>query len=532
MPFKSVLPDIQLDFITTLPQYVLENVPKYASKNAFVDALSGRAITYGQLQIDVKKIGAALFKKGVTKGTVIAILSHNSPDYPVIFHGVISIGAIITSLNPISTPEEMSNQLNDCKCKIIFTELSLLDKAIAVQKNTPCLTEIIIIRGEAPGCTPYSSLLEINDFESPTPSLDTREDIAALPYSSGTTGLPKGVMLTHSNLVNNCIQSLSITEFESTSIVIAVLPFFHIYGITVLMNMTVRVGATVIILPKFEFEPFLRVLQDFKVTHAFLVPPIILALGKHPLVDKYKICIQTITSGAAPLSAEVAMACANRLKCEVKQGYGLTETSPVTHFSIPGRVKNGSVGFLVPNSEVKIADISDGHEITEPNKDGEFLIRGPQVMKGYFNNIAATKNTIDSDGFLHTGDVGYVDNEGYYFIVDRVKELIKYKGFQVPPAELEAILLTHPEINDAAVIPKPDAEAGEIPKAFVVRKPNSTITAQDVINFAATHLAPYKKIREVEFIDQIPKSISGKILRRVLRDKERDKKQTDLLAKM
>jgi len=525
MVFKSILPDIQLDYITTATQYVLANVPKYASKNAFVDALTGRAITYGQLQIDIQKIGAALYKKGVTKGTVISILSHNSPEYPVIFHGIISTGAIVTGLNPISTAEEMSNQLNDCKCKIIFVELHLLDKAIAVQKNVPCLTEIIIIRGEAPGCTPYASLFEVNDFESPLPSMDTREDIAMLPYSSGTTGLPKGVMLTHGNLVNNCIQSLSITEFESASIVIGVLPFFHIYGITVLMNMTLRVGATVVILPRFELEPFLRVLQDYKVTHAFLVPPIILALGKHQLVDKYKINLQAITSGAAPLSNEVATACANRLKCEVKQGYGLTETSPVSHISIIGKVRGGSVGFLVPNTELKIIDTGDGHEITETKKEGEFLIRGPQVMKGYYNNIAATKNTIDSEGFLHTGDVGYVDDDGYYFIVDRVKELIKYKGYQVPPAELEAILLTHPEINDAAVIPKPDAEAGEIPKAFVVRKANSQITAQDVINFAATHLAPYKKIREVEFIDQIPKSASGKILRRVLRDKDRDKKQ-------
>jgi len=253
-------------------------------------------------------------------------------------------------------------------------------------------------------------------------------------------------------------------------------------------------------------------------------------LTKLPIVDKYKYSLKIINSGSAPLSAEVSVACAKRLKCEVKQGYGLTETSPVTHFTISEKGRDGSVGFLVPNTELKIVDFSDGHEITEPNKEGEFLIRGPQIMKGYFNNVAATKNTIDEEGYLHTGDIGYIDADGYYYVVDRVKELIKYKGFQVPPAELEAILLTHPEIIDAAVIPKPDLEAGEIPKAFVVKRANSTLTAQNVVAYTADKLAPYKKIREVEFIDQIPKTISGKILRRELRDRE--KKQQNLLAKM
>jgi len=367
--------------------------------------------------------------------------------------------------------------------------------------------------------------LEGNENEAPTPSLDTKNDIAILPYSSGTTGLPKGVMLTHSNLVNNCIQTQVVLQLSSNSVVIGILPFFHIYGITILLNAAIKSGGTLVILPKFELEMFLKTLQNYKVNQAFLVPPIVLALAKNPVVDKYQLCLESISSGAAPLSVDIAVACATRLKCEVKQGYGLTESSPVTHFNSPGKNRDGSVGFLVPNSEVKIVDLSDGHEITEPNKEGQLLIRGPQIMKGYFNNIEATKNTITEDGYLQTGDIGYIDSDGYWYVIDRVKELIKYKGYQVPPAELEAILLTHPEIMDAAVIPKPDTEAGEIPKAFVVKKPNSTLAAHDVIAYTADKLAPYKKIREVEFIDQIPKTASGKILRRILRDKDREKKQ-------
>jgi acyl-CoA synthetase (AMP-forming)/AMP-acid ligase II len=278
-------------------------------------------------------------------------------------------------------------------------------------------------------------------------------------------------------------------------------------------------------MPRFDLEEFLTLLQDHKVTRAYLVPPIILALAKHPIVDKYDLSgLEVIMSGAAPLGGDLAAAASDRLGSVVMQGYGLTETSPVTHMipDEPGRDRPGSIGFLIPNTEGRFIDVGSGDDIG-PGERGELLIRGPQVMKGYLNNDEATRHTIDDEDWLHTGDIGYVDEDDYFFLVDRLKELIKYKGFQVPPAELEALLLTHPAIADAAVIPIPDEEAGEIPKAYV--KLSEEVSEEEIMSFVAEHVAPHKKIRMVEITEEIPKSASGKILRRVLVDQERERRE-------
>jgi acyl-CoA synthetase (AMP-forming)/AMP-acid ligase II len=229
-----------------------------------------------------------------------------------------------------------------------------------------------------------------------------------------------------------------------------------------------------------------------------------------------------ILSGAAPLDAEQAVACATRLGCDVIQGYGLTETSPVTHVSSdrPGEARPGSIGQVLPNTECKVVDWATGEELG-PGRDGEICVRGPQVMVGYLNNPTATSNTIDAGGWLHTGDIGHADQDGFFFVVDRLKELIKYKGYQVPPAELEAVLVGHPSVDDAAVVPSPDEEGGEVPKAFVVLKTDASATPDELMAYVAERVAPYKRIRRVEFIEEIPKSLSGKILRRVLVERER-----------
>jgi acyl-CoA synthetase (AMP-forming)/AMP-acid ligase II len=272
-------------------------------------------------------------------------------------------------------------------------------------------------------------------------------------------------------------------------------------------------------LPRFDLEQFLQAIQDYRVTRAYLVPPIILALAKHPLVDSYDLSsLISITSGAAPLGMDVAEACAARLGCIVKQGYGLTETSPVTHATPDERNKPGLVGPGLPNTDYKIVDVATGAALG-PGREGELCIRGPQVMRGYLNQPEATANTIDRDGWLHTGDVAIVDDEGYVAIVDRIKELIKYKGFQVAPAELEAILAAHPAISDVAVVGSPDAEAGEIPKAYVVAR--QEIGAEEILAYVARRVAPHKRIRLLEVVDQIPRAASGKILRRVLVERER-----------
>jgi acyl-CoA synthetase (AMP-forming)/AMP-acid ligase II len=328
-------------------------------------------------------------------------------------------------------------------------------------------------------------------------------------------------MLTHHNLVSNIKQMEGMSYFEQTDTLVCVLPLFHIYGLVVVMNMGLYTGATIVTMPRFDLEAFLQILQDYEVTMAHLVPPILLALSKNPIVDNYKFPqLKTLFSGAAPLGEELTRACMDRMGCLVRQGYGMTETSPVTHSSPAEGIKFGSVGVLAPNTECKLVSIETG-EMVGPNERGEVCVRGPQIMKGYLNRPEATASTIDREGWLHTGDIGYVDEDGHFFIVDRAKELIKYKGFQVAPAELEATLLSHPCVGDAAVIPCPDEEAGEVPKALVVLKQETS--AEEILEFVAERVAPYKRIRHLEFIEQIPKSPSGKILRRVLVERERAK---------
>jgi acyl-CoA synthetase (AMP-forming)/AMP-acid ligase II len=299
-----------------------------------------------------------------------------------------------------------------------------------------------------------------------------------------------------------------------------VLPFFHIYGMVVVLNFGLMRGATLVTLPRFELEPFLKALQDWPVTVAHIVPPIAVALAKHPAVDNYDLRhLEMLFSGAAPLSAAVTDAVQKRLNVRFKQGYGMTEASPVTHYTADGNpIRAGTVGQLAPSTESRIVDVESGRDVAA-GQPGEVWIRGPQVMKGYLNNPEATARTLDADGWLHTGDIGSVDSEGYLTIIDRLKELIKVKGYQVAPAELEALLLTHPRIADAAVIPVADDDCGEVPKAVIV--PRGELTADEVIAFVQAQVSHYKRIRHVSFVDVIPKSASGKILRRVLVERER-----------
>jgi acyl-CoA synthetase (AMP-forming)/AMP-acid ligase II len=291
----------------------------------------------------------------------------------------------------------------------------------------------------------------------------------------------------------------------------------------VIMNQALRTGATVVTMPRFDLDGFLAVLERHRVTKVHLVPPIILALAKHPSVEGRDLSsLKWINSGAAPLSAELAAACAERLGCLVVQGYGLTETSPVTHAVPVEREENrpGSIGPPIPSTECKVADLLDGRDLG-PGEDGEVWIRGPQVMQGYLGDDEATANTLDDEGWLHTGDIGHADEDGWFYLVDRLKELIKVKGFQVAPAELEALLLEHPGVADAAVVGSPDEQAGEVPKAFVVPAGGAELDVAELQAFVAARVATYKQVRRIEVLDEIPKSASGKILRRVLVERER-----------
>jgi acyl-CoA synthetase (AMP-forming)/AMP-acid ligase II len=321
--------------------------------------------------------------------------------------------------------------------------------------------------------------------------------------------------------VANVAQMLAAYPTEPDDVAMAVLPFFHIYGMQVMMNLHLRARVPVVTLPRFDLEQFLRAHQDYRITRSFVAPPIVLALARHPMVDKFDLShIRLLNSAAAPLKAELAAEASRRLGCEVVQGYGMTELSPASHMTPPGGFKPGSVGVTVPSTQTKIADPVTGADLGT-GQEGEVWVRGPQVMKGYLNNPEATAATVDTDGWLHTGDLGYLDAGGYLYVVDRLKELIKYKGFQVPPAELEAVLLRHPDVADTAVIGVPDDEAGEIPAGYVVLRPGAASSPEEIMRFVAGEVAHYKQIRRLELIDAIPRSAAGKILRRVLRESAR-----------
>jgi len=519
MIIKGPYPDVEIPEIALTP-LVLRRASELQNKPALIDGPSGRTITYAQLADLIAIAAHNLKQRGFKKGEVFGILSPNCPDYAIAFHAVATLGGVVTPINPLYTKREIEHQLKDAGARFLVTIPVFMDKALDAAQEAGI--EEVFVFGEAVGATPFASLL-VDNGRAEQVEIDPREDLVALPYSSGTTGLPKGVMLTHHNLVANIRQMEGLCYFFETDTLICVLPLFHIYGLVVVLNMGLYTGATIVTMPRFELETFLKTAQDYEVSLAHLVPPIVLALSKHPVVDNYRLPkLRTIFSGAAPLGEELTKACMERLGCSVRQGYGMTETSPVTHSSPapPMTIKFGSVGVPAPNTECKIVDLETG-EAQPYGERGEVCVRGPQIMKGYLNNPEATAQTIDVEGWLHTGDIGYADEDGHFFIVDRAKELIKYKGLQVAPAELEAVLVTHPCVADAAVIPCPDEEAGEVPKAIVVLRHPSDPEA--IMEFVAERVAPHKRIRYLEVVESIPKSPSGKILRRVLVETDRAK---------
>lgn len=519
MVIRSPYPDVEIPNVT-LTDFVLGRARERGEKPAITCGVTGRSYTYRQLADVVPRAAAGFHARGIRKGSVVGIVSPNCPEYAIAFLAVASLGATCSTVNPIATAEEIGAQFADSAAQMLITVPALLEKCQAARTKASTVQEIVVF-GDAEGARPFQSLLEPGDA-APAVSIDPATDVVALPYSSGTSGIPKGVMLTHRNLIANLCQTQSTTKMlTEEDRVIGVLPFFHIYGMVVIMLGALVEGATIITMPRFDLEQFLDVMSKHRITYGNVVPPIILALAKHPLVDKYDLSsLRTLFSGAAPLSDDLAGSCAKRLKVNVRQGYGLTETSPVTHFHPieSDVVKYGSVGPPVPNTACRLVNPETGIDVPEGER-GEMWIQGPQVMKGYLNKPDATAACLTSDGWFKTGDVATVDGDGWFAIVDRVKELIKYKGLQVAPAELEAVLLSHPAIADAAVIPVADDEAGEVPKAFVVLR--GELTPEAIMAYVAAHVSPYKKVRIVEITDAIPKSPSGKILRRLLVEKER-----------
>lgn len=521
MIFKSPHAAVTIPEVS-ITDYVLRRADELGDKPALIDGPTGRSYTYGQLRCYISALASGFAHHGLRKGNVLAILSPNLPEYALAFHAAATLGVATTMVPPLFTDEEIIKQLRDSGAKFLLTIPQLMGKAREVAQASG-IRKVFVI-GEAEGAVSFASLLGNVSAETPV-QITPREDVAVLPYSSGTTGFPKGVMLTHWNLVSMLRQMEGNEAFSKDDRLVCVVPMYHLYGLHIVVNLGLSQGATIVTVPRYDLNQFLAVLEQYKVTIAPLVPPLVLALSRAPQVDDHDLStLRLIHCGAATLADNIARACQERLGCQVRYGYGLTEVSPLSHASLanPKKQKPGSVGYCLPNTECKIVDYTTGAELG-PDEEGEIWIRGPQVMKGYLGNAQATAEIIDPDGWLRTGDIGYCDDEGRLFVVDRLKELIKTNGRQVAPAELEALLLLHPSIADAAVIPSRDEEAGEVPKAFVVLKNEASgdEIGEEIMDFVAARVAPYKRIRSVEFVSEIPKSPAGKILRRILKERER-----------
>ncbi|PSN40615.1 putative 4-coumarate--CoA ligase 3 [Blattella germanica] len=517
----------------TLSEYVWQDVGKWLNKPAVTCGVTGRSYSFGEARIMCKRFGNALLAScGLKKNDVVGIVLPNIPEYLVAIHGAIEAGLVVTFANPLYTPEEIQRQFSNAGVKCTITIPQLLPLIKQVVPSLPGHKATIVVSAEDIPDTSIKSfkqlIIEASQDDLPRSSPN---DVALLPYSSGTTGLPKGVMLANRNLVANLeqlkhpdMQDHAATTDTTQDVALSVLPFFHIYGFNGILNPCIMNGLHMVSLPKFTPEDYIACVAKYKPTILFVVPSLLLFLASHPAVTKEHLSsVEKVVCGAAPATKNLIDKFkfkVDRDNINIRQGYGMTESSPVTLFAKRDapRSKTGSCGQLVSQTQAKVVDLSTGESLGS-HQSGELWIRGPQVMLGYLNNDQATKETLDSEGWLHTGDVAYYDEDEYFYIVDRTKELIKVKGNQVSPTELENILLQMPGIADVAVVGIPDVLAGELPRAFVVRRPDATELTEEIIQkFVEPHVASYKKLAGgVRFIDIIPRNPAGKVLRHQLK---------------
>jgi acyl-CoA synthetase (AMP-forming)/AMP-acid ligase II len=509
-----------------IQQLVVNAARRWPRRMAIIDG--DRQITFTELNVYSNRLAAALANIGVRKGDFVGILAPNCIEFEIGFFGILKAGATVTTINSGYRERETAAQLNASGAEVLIVHRDLVEMAKLAAKDVPALKRSIVIEGSADDSSSFWGLIDTTTDEPPSVQIDETKDLAALPFSSGTTGLNKGVMLSHANLHAN-VRQLADRDEDNTvtkeDVVLVHLPLFHIYGMTVLMQQSIYAGATQVMMGRFDMADFLSLIQNHRVTALYTAPPVGVGLSQTPLVDQYDVSsLRFVMFGAAPMSAELQVRIANRLGCSVIQGYGLTETSPVTHMDFTDdRKKPGSIGPPLPGVEQRVVDTETSTTDLAPNELGELLMRGPNIMLGYYNQPAATAEAIDADGWFHSGDLVKIDEDGYVYVLDRKKELIKFSGFQVPPAELEGILLEHPAVADTAVIGKEDLEHGEIPKAFVVKKLGAEVSTEDLIEYVGRQVATFKRVREVEFVEAIPKNPSGKLLRRVLVEQERAK---------
>jgi long-chain acyl-CoA synthetase len=490
------------------------------AKSALVGG--GRTMSYAELDASSDRLAGALIRRGVAPGDRVTVFMPNSVEFVVAFYAVLKAGGVVNPINAQSKEREVRYQVQDSGAKVVLYHEAL---ASAVDLARPGLPGV---RFAATGMDAPAGVERFDDLVAEADASPAErvglDDLAALPYTSGTTGFPKGVMLTHRNLTANQQQFFAAVDVRRDDVFLNVLPYFHIYAMNLLMAGAISLGATQIVMARFDMVEYLTLIERHRATVCFIVPPLVLGLAAHPEVDKHDLAsVRFFFSGAAPLAPEPARTLTARTGIPVIQGYGLTETSPVTHANPLDDAVLESIGPAIVGTEDRIVDLETGARDLPVGEAGELAVRGPQVMTGYWHKPDDTAAVL-RDGWFFTGDVARKDERGYVFVVDRKKEFIKYKGFGVGPAEVEAVLCEHPAIADAGVIGKPDAEAGEIPKAFVQLRPGAAATADDIIAFVKERLADYKRVREVEFVDKVPRTASGKILRRELAEREKARK--------
>ncbi|XP_038901547.1 4-coumarate--CoA ligase 3 isoform X2 [Benincasa hispida] len=511
--FRSKLPDITIPDHLPLHSYCFQKLSEVKDLPCLIVGSTGKSYSYSETHLFSRKAAATFSKLGVKKGDVIMILLQNSPEFIFSFMGSSMLGTVATTANPYYTAAEISKQLMASGAKFVVTYSQCVAK---LRESGEDLT-IVTVDDPPENCLSFSMVYDADENDVPFVEIDTN-DAVSLPFSSGTTGLPKGVILTHKNMVSSVAQQVDGENpnlyLRRNDIVLCVLPMFHIFSLSSIVLVSIRSGAALLLMEKFEIESLLRLIEKHGVTVATVVPPLVVALVKNPRAADFDLSsIRMVLSGAAPLRKELEEALMQRLPQAIfGQGYGMTEAGPVLSMCSafakepPMPTKSGSCGRVVRNSDLKVIDPQTGASLSY-NQSGEICLRGPQVMK------------VDVEGWLHTGDIGYIDDEDEIFIVDRVKEIIKFKGFQVAPAELETLLVTHPSIVDAAVVPQNDDVAGEVPVAFVVPSTHNELTEDAVKEFIAKQVVFYKRLQKVYFVQTIPKSPSGKILRKELKAK-------------
>ncbi|XP_053383620.1 uncharacterized protein LOC123545326 [Mercenaria mercenaria] len=511
--FKSPRRSVEIPEIS-LSDYMFSRFSEFRNRKALVDNETGTVYTYSQLENLSRKVDSFFYRKGFRKNDVICYYGTNNPEFALLLLGCASIGVVLTTANPAYTSGELKRQIEHSGAMTLATVPSLVSKAQEAEIKD------IIVNGNADRCRSFFDILDRLDGDGnsfPTDiNIDPHNDVVIMPYSSGTTGLPKGAMLSHYNIYPISYNT-TVTDSSTDDINLAVLPFYHIYGMVIVLCDTLQCGGLLVTTTGVEPEAFLKAIVKHKVTQLHVVPPLLLFLTRHPTVDEVNLSrIRNIFCGAAPLGMTITEEFMKKRNKTVRQGYGLTETSPVVSVE---SVTAGTVGPLTANTEVKFVDPTTG-KILEHNEVGELCIRGPQNMKGYFNNVKATKEMTDEDGWLHTVKHNFKRHMGdndCIVITDRLKELIKYKGFQVAPAELEDLIHKHPAVQDVAVIGMPDDRAGELPRAYVVLIPSTSLHAHDVVKYVEQNVSDYKRLRG-GVVKEIPKSPSGKILRRLLKD--------------